>query len=97
MASNKRILESFAARFRETFFADLARERIAELDARDVGTTAHKNVPDTGIKRDAYPDCYALQTSSECQENQTCRWSIGAQSLLLKEGSSEPGGWCRPL
>ena len=95
--SNKRILESFAARFRETFFADLARERIAELDARDVGTTAHKNVPDTGIKRDAYPDCYALQTSSECQENQTCRWSIGAQSLLLKEGSSEPGGWCRPL
>jgi formylglycine-generating enzyme required for sulfatase activity len=80
------VLEAFVARYKDTFYADLARARIADLKKNEVVSSAPKTkqpAPMGGMFR-----CESLSERAVCEFDPTCSWADDKKQCERKSGSA---------
>jgi hypothetical protein len=79
------LLEAFIARYKDTFYADLARARIADLKKKEVVSSAPKTkqpAPMGGMLR-----CESLSERAVCEFDPSCSWADDKKQCQRKSGS----------
>jgi formylglycine-generating enzyme required for sulfatase activity len=79
------VLEAFIARYKDTFYADLARARIADLKKKEVVSSAPKTkqpAPMGGMLR-----CESLSERAVCEFDPSCSWADDEKQCQRKSGS----------
>ena len=83
--TNVAVLEAFIARYKDTFNADLARARIADLKKRQVTSSASKREQPTTLGGTL--QCESYSDRPVCEFDPSCAWVDNGRRCQRKSGS----------
>ena len=77
-------LEAFVARYKDTYYADLARARIADLKKQQVTSFVSPEHPTTTT---GMPRCESNLERTACELNINCSWADNRKQCEQKSGN----------
>jgi uncharacterized caspase-like protein len=83
--TNAAVLEAFIKRYRETFYAEMAKARVEELTKQK----SPSSVATTPTRGEVAPPCATLKESSTCMPRADCTWEAS------KDPSGRASTYCR--